>query len=145
MPEVRKADPTLRRRAVLAVALGAVVGALLIAAFDRYAGPLRDWISSQPSGAPGRGMLALLLGAMLLAAPLLVFAARLWSIGASVLRAGEFPPPGHRVIRDTPVVEGRAAVLRGRVFLALAIVLVVISALLWLQISRLARTLGAGG
>ena len=31
-------------------------------------------------------------------------AAYLWSLGAKVLRAREFPPPGHRVIRDTPVI-----------------------------------------
>lgn len=144
MQEMRKADPAARRNAVLTVVLGAVVGALLIVGFNRYASLLRGWIESEPSEAPRRLRLVFLLGATLLSGPLVVFAVHLWSIGARVLRVQEFPPPGYRVIRDTPVIGGRSAVLRGRAFLILAIVLGVTSALLWLQIWRLARMLGAG-
>lgn len=144
MQEMRKADPAARRNAVLTVVLGAVVGGSLIVALNRYASSLRDWIGSEPSEAPRRLRLLLLLGATLLSAPLLVFAVHLWSIGARVLRVQEFPPPGYRVIRDTPVIGGRSAVLRGRAFLILAVVLGVTSVLLWLQIWHLARTLGAG-
>lgn len=144
MQEMRKADPAARRNAVLTVVLGAVVGTLLIVGFNRYASSLRDWIESEPSEAPRRLRLVFLLGATLLSAPLVVFVVHLWSIGARVLRAQEFPPPGYRLIRDTPVIGGRSAVLRGRAFLILAIVLGVTSALLWLQIWRLARMLGAG-
>lgn len=144
MQEMRKADPAARRTAVLTVVLGAVVGGSLILVRNRYAGWLRDWIGSEPSEAPRRLRLVFLLAATLLSAPLLVFAVHLWSIGARVLRAQEFPPPGYRVIRDTPVIGGRSAVLRGRAFLILAIALGVTSVLLWLQFWRLARMLGAG-
>ena len=54
------------------------------------------------------------LSAVVLSAPLVAFAVYLWSLGAKVLRARQFPPPGYRVIRDTPVIGGQAAVLRGR-------------------------------
>ena len=57
----------------------------------------------------------------LLPVPLLAFAAHLWSLGAMVLRAREFPPPGHRVVRDTPVVVGEAALARARQLKVLAL------------------------
>ena len=65
----------------------------------------------------------------------------LWSLGAKVLRARQFPPPGYRVIRDTPVIGGQAAVLRGRGLKVLAVCLALASALLWLLLWRLAWVL----
>jgi hypothetical protein len=41
MIEIRRADPAARRRAVLLVVLGALVGSLLIAGFERYGPALR--------------------------------------------------------------------------------------------------------
>lgn len=82
--------------------------------------------------------------AAVLSAPLVALAVYLWSLGARVLRAGQFPPPGYRVIRDTPVVGGQAAVLRGRAFRALALCLGGGAVLLWLFLWRLARVLGDG-
>jgi hypothetical protein len=144
MREVRKADPAARRHAVLTVVLGALVGAFLIVGFDWYGNSVRDWVRAQPSDMPRRLRLLFLLGASLLSAPLLVFAVHFWSLGARVLRARQFPPPGYRVIRDTPVIGGRGALVRGRAFKILGVGLGVTSVLLWLQIWRLARMLGGG-
>lgn len=131
MTALRRADPSARRQAVLLVVLGAVVGALLILGFEHYRTSLRDWLLSDPGELGHRVKLVFLLTAALLSAPLVAFAAYLWSLGAKVVRAGEFPPPGYRVIRDTPVIAGPAAVSRGRGFKALALSLGVASALLW--------------
>jgi hypothetical protein len=139
MTEVRTADPALRRQAVLLVVLGTVIGALLILAFERYRTPLRDWLLSEPGEQVRRVRLVVSLTAVLLSAPLVTFAAYLWSFGAKVVRAGVFPPPGYRVIRDTPVIAGPAAVLRGRGLKALALCLGVSSALLWLLLWWLGR------
>ena len=48
MAEVRRTDPATRRQAVVFIILAAVVGTLLIAAFERYRTPLRDWLLSEP-------------------------------------------------------------------------------------------------
>jgi hypothetical protein len=144
-PEVRRADPDARRQAVLIVALGALVGALLIAGFDWYGNALRDWVRSQPSEMPRRLRLVFIVGAALLSAPAIVFAAYLWSLGAKVLSAQQCPPPGHRVIRDTPVIGGRAAMWRGRSYQILAVVLGVASVLLWLAVWRVAGTFRGSG
>src|SRR5262245_9211117 len=109
MAEIRKADPGARRRALLLLAVGTLVGALLIAGWERYRLPFRDWLVSEPEKTAHRARLVFVLLAIALSAPPAAFAARLWRLGAAVRRARQFPPPGYRVIRDTPVVEGPAA------------------------------------
>jgi hypothetical protein len=141
MTEVRKADPGARRQAVLLVMLGALVGTLLIVGFERYRTPLRDWFFSEPRELVHRAKLVFLLSATVLSAPLVALAVYLWSLDVKVLRAGQFPPPAYRVIRDTPVIGGQAAVLRGRVFKVLALCLALASPLLWLLLRRLAWVL----
>jgi hypothetical protein len=123
--------------------VGTCAGALMIAAFERYRIPLRDWMGAEP-GAPARRLKwgALLLAALLVA-PLLAFAARIWSLGGRVLRAREFPPPGLRVIRATRVITGDAAVLRGRLLRMLALGGGIAAAVLWLLLWRLVSLLGA--
>jgi len=142
MTDVRKADPAVRRRAILFLLVGTCVGALLIAGFERYHIPLRDWILAEPGASAQRVKLALLLLAALLLAPLLVFAAYVWSLGERVLRAREFPPPGLRVIRDTPVIRGERAVSRGRLLKLLALGSGIASVGLGLLLWRLASLFG---
>lgn len=141
MIEIRKADPTARRRAVAFLIVGATIGAVLIAGFEGYRTPLRDWLLSESGDPRLRVKLVFFLAAAVLTAPLLAFAAFLWSLGAKVSRAQVFPPPGYRVIRDTPVISGPAAVLRGRSLKGLALCLGTGSALLWLLLWRLVEVL----
>ena len=143
MTEVRRADPSARRQAVLLIIFGALVGALLIVAFERYRTPLRDWLLSEPGELGYRVRLVFFLFAVLLA-PLVAFAVYFWSLGVKVLHTQQFPPPGARVIRDTPVIGGQAAVLRGQGLKVFAICLGVASALFCLLFVRLASLLGAG-
>ena len=144
MTEVRRADPAARRQAVRFVILGALVGTVLIVGFERYRTPVHDWLLSKPEELAHRVKLVFLLSAVVLSAPLLAFAVYLWSLGANVLRARQFPPPGYRVMRDTPVIGGRAAVSRGRAFKLLALCLGIASVLLWLLLWRLAWVLSGG-
>jgi hypothetical protein len=144
MPEIRKADPAARRRAVMLVTLGALVGALLIVGLKRYSEPFREWLVSEPDETAGRVKVFFLLAAALLSVPLLGFAIYLWSLGTKVLQGREFPPPGYRVVRDTPVITGEAAVVRGCGLKFVALGLVVSAALLWLLLWRLAWLLIEG-
>jgi hypothetical protein len=127
---------------VLVLLVGTCVGALLILGFEQYRSPLRDWIVAEPEASAQRVKLAFLVLATLLLAPLLAFAVYVWFLGARVLRAREFPPPGFRVIRDTPVITGERAIFRGRLLKMLAlgcgIAAVALGSILW----RLAWMLG---
>jgi hypothetical protein len=137
MTEVRKADPAARRRALTLVIVGAAIGAVLIIGFERYRVPLRDWLLSESGNPRLRLKLVFFLVATGASVPLLGFAAFLWSLGGKVSRAQEFPPPGYRVIRDTPVIRGSAAVFRARGLKGLALGLGIASALLWGLLWRL--------
>jgi hypothetical protein len=132
MTEIRKADPVARRRALWQVVLGAAVGAALILGLERCRAPLRDWLLSEPAELPRRVRLVLFIAGSLVSVPLIALAMYLWAMGARVIRAGEFPPPGYAVIRDTPVLVGTAAVSRGRSLKALALSLAAGAALWWL-------------
>jgi hypothetical protein len=141
--EIRKADPGARRRAILVAVFGAAIGALLIAGFEELRGPFHDWLVSDPAETLRRARLAIGLSAVVLAAPLVGFAVYLWLLGAKVLRAQQYPPPGFRVIRDTPVVSGPAAVTRGHAIQVFAVCLGVGAVVLCLFLWWLTRTGGA--
>jgi hypothetical protein len=140
--EIRKADPEARRRAILVVVFGAAIGALLIAGFEELRQPLHDWLMSDPAQTPRRARLVIALSAVLLAAPLITFAVYLWLLGVKVVRAQQYPPPGLRVIRDTPVVSGPGAVTRGQAIQVGAVCLGVSAAVLCLFFWWLTGTAG---
>lgn len=102
---------------------GAAVGALLILGFEELREPLYGWVRSEPAETARRARLILLLSAALLAVPAIVTAVYLWRLGARVLRARQFPPPGFPVIRDTAVLGGDAAATRGYAIQVLALCL----------------------
>jgi hypothetical protein len=142
MNDIRRADPSARRHVVLMIVVGGLVGALVLVAFERYRIPLSDWALSEPSATAVRVKWVSLFLGTLVSAPLLAFAVYLWSFGARVLRAREFPPPGYRVIRDTPVITGEVAVSRGRLLKALALSCGIASVVLGLLLWRLASMFG---
>ena len=80
------------------------------------------------------------------ALPLLGVAIYLFRTGTAILRCRRFPPPGMDVVRDTPILTGRAAILRGRVVLAAAAAIVAaslgITLTLWWVIHSLGPTAG---
>jgi len=143
MTDIRRADPNARRKVVLILFVGACVGAVLIVAFERYRMPLADWVLADPRASAQRARLVLVVLAILLLAPLLAFAAYLWSLGERVVRAEEFPPPGLRVIRDTLVITGERAVSRGRLLKAFALGCSIASAVLGFLLWRLELLLSA--
>lgn len=144
MNEVQKADPAARRQAVLVIVFATATGALLIAGFEHFREPFLEWLSSEPAETVRRAKLAVYVSAFILSAPVIAFAIYFWLLGARVLRAQQFPPPGFRVIRDTPVVGGRGAMIRGHVIQILAVCLGMSAALLWLFFWWLARTVSEG-
>jgi len=131
--EVRKADPAARRRAWMASLLAMCVGVPLILALERYRLPLRDWLLAEP-GSAQRVWLVLAVLAVAMIVPLMQLAVHLWSLGGRIARVREFPPPGFRVIQDTPVITGEKALTRARLIrlaaLALGICAVVLVPLL---------------
>ena len=143
MTGVRRADPAARWTAALVLVAGTCIGAFLLVAFTYYRTPLSDWVLADPGSSARRVKLVFLLPAALLLAPLLALAVYLWALGGKVIRAREFPPPGLRVIRDTPIVTGERAVSRGRLLKVLALGCGIAAAALAVLLWRFGLLLGS--
>src|SRR5262249_39849300 len=133
--EVRRADAAFRRLVFAVLGTSACVAALLIRSVEQYQAPLSAWVRADGAGSTQRIELVVAVFAMLLVAPLVAMAAYLSWLGGCAVRSGEFPPPGARVIRETPIARGTDARSRGRVLQGVGVFLwaasVVIGMLLW--------------
>ncbi len=142
--EIQKADPAARRQGILLAVFAAAAGALLLAGFEHFREPLHEWLSAEPAETASRAKLALYAAVLILCAPVIALSVYLWLVGARVLRAQQYPPPGFRVIRDTPVIRGSGATTRGHAIQVLAVCLGVSVAVLALFFIWFAQTIGLG-
>jgi hypothetical protein len=108
MSKIQKDDSGARHKALLIVVLGIMMGDLLIIGFERFRTPLLNWLLSKPEKLFYRVGLFCFFASVLGAAPLFGFSVYLWSLEGRVIRFKRFPPPRHRVVRDTPILEGQA-------------------------------------
>jgi len=116
--DVVRGDPVLRRRALFMVPVLLALGVVALATLPRASRLLILWLQSTP-GAGQHAVLAMLgftapftLGACMIGIEAL-------RRSLQTLRASQFPPPGMRVVRDTPILRGT----RARTFGTLGIVL----------------------
>lgn len=123
--EVQKADPGLRRQVlvgavflVLILVAGVVLLANRFAELEKLAGESAYLASRQGLAAARVLLVAVALGATVLGGVL-------GRLSWRTLAAGRYPPPGMRVINDTPVLRGAVARRYGRGGLILAAVLIV--------------------
>jgi hypothetical protein len=115
-PEIQRADPQARRRALRWFMPLAALGLLLASALT-YMGSSGDVDIALTS-------VYLMLGLLIAIALLMMWPlSRLWSIGRTARANRRFPPAGLAEIRDTRVHHGDAAVVRGRMLQALAVVM----------------------
>jgi hypothetical protein len=126
--EVVRADPVLRRQVLLAVLAVIAIGGVALEQLPVSLQVIFRLARESPAAAERHAQLlmALLLGPMSLASAFAGVATIRTSVDA--LRARRFPPPGARVIRDTPVIRGLGARLVGTVALVLGATLVCASA-----------------
>jgi hypothetical protein len=140
MGEVQPADPTTRRRALIAVAVIAMAG------WGLYFG-LEQWLAGLRGSSLGhvRDSLerALIWSSWATFLPITVLAAFMWRYGARVCRAERFPAPGAKVVRDTPVLRGKPARRRGTALQVLAAGLALLSAGALIAVYRLIARLHA--
>ncbi len=132
--QIQNADTAARRHAIIVAAvLIILLGGALVALQSLGADWLANHISARPILLPAIGVLLIM--------PVLVFAVYVFRKGGRVIRALRFPVPGDRIIRDTVVREGQAAVMVGRLMQLLSALLVICS--LWIPwlLWRLSETL----
>jgi len=112
--EIVRADPRERRRALVVVAVGAVLGSIAITW-------VLPWVEHSAAEAVRGGLpksvvcRSTLVGLMLFTLPLIAFGVYAFRFGRQVALEQRFPPSGRAVVRDTRVLHGRAAATLGRV------------------------------
>jgi len=143
MSEIQYADPAARRRALWLVIFLLSIGGLTVFASVRYLPWIERWLLSNPDELEQRVAAAAALVFAAINLPLVAFAAHLWVRGTYVHRYQRFPVRGEHVVRDTPVVRGEEAVLRGRLFQSLAVALVAAAILLAVVLLRVATAVAA--
>jgi hypothetical protein len=129
-PDVVGADPAFRRKA-LALALGVVVVILVVVlSAPRFLVSL----SALSRASPGEAVVW--FAAFIVPVLVLAFAVGVAALRRSLatLREGRFPPPGMRMVRETPVIRGRPARVLGILGCALGTTLLAAALLLgWMS------------
>ena len=123
--DIQRADAGTRRRAIWIVVLGIAAGAVLLLWFEQSLPALIAWATGNPNQGAARAKLLLALIGTVIVVPLAGFAAYLWFLGERISKSGRFPLPSMKVVQDTVVVTGQAAVTRSRFVKALAVFLAI--------------------
>jgi hypothetical protein len=114
MVQIQKADPVARRKAIIGIALGLLVGGLLFLMLEWLLGNVNQWIERHAEFLVEHHYIAFLV-MLVPVAPVIALSGYLIIYAGRIVKSGRFPPPGTAVIRDVRVIEGRSAIIRGRV------------------------------
>ncbi len=118
---IMKADKKARRLAMAILAVGLLMGILLMLWVLPWG---QRYLERQGPGATLR-VVQVVIAVVFLG--LIPFSAYFYWYGWRAVRSRRIPPPGTRVVRDTKVIEGDAAVARGWLAMTLAVILFVFS------------------
>jgi hypothetical protein len=119
--EIQQADKKLRLLIGLVFLVAVVAAGLGLWGFEVWL----DGVKQMPLDQALRLLLSALVwivGSTFFA--LLLLGLHLWRWGKRIRAAGQFPLPGSRVVRDTVVLHGEAALRRGRILQATAAALI---------------------
>lgn len=144
MPDIEKADPKARRRAIAIVAAAALVGGMAVYLLDKNRPQLAAWFEERTEFWLAHPEV-IAFGCFVLMLPIIGIAIYLWRFGATIVAAKRFPPPGIPVVRDTVILLDARAIYRGRLMQALSVLLLVSSVSLPVAIWYVLRLLGNAG
>ncbi|NUQ60936.1 MAG: hypothetical protein HUU20_00500 [Pirellulales bacterium] len=125
-PEVVRADPRLRRRAVLLVCLLALSGLAILWLLQARLGAIRELAETDLDRAISRAVGLIRVIASIAALSFLGMAVWFGRLSWQIQSTGQYPPPGTKVIRDTLVRTGHRARRLGNLAMASAMFFVAI-------------------
>lgn len=118
--EIIRADPAVRRKTFLALAL------IAVAAMGGYFWLWPRLAESLLQGTPEERLQTLSWLLVGLFSPCFVFAGYLMLLSLRIARSGQYPPPGMKVVKDTPLLRGAQAARMGRLLAAITGLLMVV-------------------
>ena len=135
--EMQAADPAARKRALLLVAVAAVLGAALLAWMSAQTDRIERLFGSDPEAAT-RQATTLFLGVAWAAAGVALLAGIvIFRAAMEIRRTGRYPAPGARLLRDTLVRTGARAERIARAGLLAAALLAITAPMLLVTAYRL--------
>ena len=124
------ADPRLRKRAIAFVSITLVVGLVLLYFFQGFLREMEALATASPQLTFEKLNLVRTAVRNVTLFSATVLACLLGYVAFSVYRAGQWPPPGFRVVWDTPIRTGRQATVVAVFMLFLAVVALVYGAVI---------------
>ncbi len=135
-PDILPADPAYRKKVIKILLISAIAGFLILAVLSKV-------IDKQvESGDPGKliGLMTLLIALMVTG--LTGYSIYLVRIAIKTKRQAQFPPPGMKVIRDTPILYDDAARQRAKQLIVFAALIIGSSFMMLRFFLRFLDTLG---
>ncbi len=108
-PEIVPADTKQRRLALLAVLIIAVAGAAVLWWLDRHIAGIQQLAKDDLPAAIEKARNLVAVAVFCLGLSLVGIGLWLFRLGVQINRAGRFPPPGVKLVRDTVVRTGLQA------------------------------------
>jgi hypothetical protein len=125
----QRADLAARRRAAVFVAAAGLLAAVIAMTLAYVRPAIEAWLTARANLLLAHPWwIAAAFGLLML--PVIAAAIHLRRVGARIVGAQRFPPPGMAVIRDTDVATGATAVRRGRLLQVVAAILVTAAVLM---------------
>lgn len=112
-PEIQPADPGARKRALWTLFAILVLTGTAAIAFHFYGGRVERWAQDQLLELANRPQILFLL-AFVLMIPLAGASIPVFRQASKIVKSERIPPPGAKVLKDTPVITGKKAIRQGR-------------------------------
>jgi cytochrome bd-type quinol oxidase subunit 2 len=113
MPETEPADRQQRRVAFIVLAVGLVVGVIVLLLAQAHLREIEDLIERDRDAGTSALIETIRWFIVFLVIPMAGLLGYLAWFALRIIRGQRFPPLGTRVLRNTAVLEGRRAVVRG--------------------------------
>jgi hypothetical protein len=131
--KVIKADAALKKKIIIFYVVVAIVGVIVFKLSYDYLQEMRVLAQEDIDTAADRMLLFIHVWLVISVVAVLGVGGYLLWFALRVLRSGQMPPPGTRVIRDMRVIEGEKATKRAKVLIIASVLLVIIGLLVTWQ------------
>lgn len=105
-----------------------LLGASIIMGAERYSDRLLAWLKDHQFFIDSP--IIVFIFSLIILFPMVVAGTYLLTVGRRATRAQRFPPPGYRVIRDTPILQGPQGIRRGQLLQVMGLCLICCGALI---------------
>jgi uncharacterized protein YacL len=140
MSDIQKADPVARKKAAAIALVFGGIGVLILLFGSIYESAIYEWLDKNIQFLISHSILVF-SALFIFFVPLIFFAAYLFKFSNLVVLGQRMPPKDYPVVRDTKVVVGSKAILRGRILQIFALLLVLFSVVIPISITYIFKTL----